>query len=166
MVSFSFCKITFIELAEKCTWKNRQSTNKAFESNWRNVVQQSSNRGCLDSMRPSYNECRSWWKYNSRVRYVWGKTSSIFISWIYYYLNSGARIWITNTITSFQATVELHGAHTRGQLVLEKRSKSLKSSNNSKTKGSNEASAHSGIIHVVLEVDVEKLKNFMINGLS
>ena len=70
------------------------------------------------------------------------------------------------TITSFQATVELHGAHTRGQLVLEKRSKSLQSSNNSKTKGSNEASANSGIIHVVLEVDVEKLKKFMINGLS
>ena len=91
MISFSFCKITFIGLAEKCTWKNRQSTNKAFESNWRNVVQQSSNRGCLDSMRPSYNECRFWWKYNSRVRYVWGKTSSIFISWIYYLFKR--RLW-------------------------------------------------------------------------
>ena len=48
----------------------------------------------------------------------------------------------------------------------EKRSKSLQSSNSSKTKGSNEASANSGIIHVVLEVDVEKLKEFIINGLS
>ena len=50
--------------------------------------------------------------------------------------------------------------------MLEKRSKTLKSSNNLKTKGSDEASANSGIVHVVLEVDDEKLKNFMINGLS
>ena len=61
--------------------------------------------------------------------------------------------------------MELHGFHTRGQLVLEKRSKSLKSGNNYKTKGSHEAAANAGIIHVVLEVDVEKLKEFMLNGL-
>ena len=71
-----------------------------------------------------------------------------------------------NITSFFQATVELHGYHTRGQLVLEKRSKSLKNSNNSKTKGSNEAATNAGIIHVVLEVDTEKLKEFMINGLS
>ena len=56
--------------------------------------------------------------------------------------------------------------HTRGQLILEKRSKSLIKSNTSRTKGSIDAAQSAGIVHVVLEVDVDMLKQYMINGLS
>ena len=73
----------------------------------------------------------------------------------------------SNELTdTFQATVELHGEHTRGQLVLEKRGKSLKNSNNAKTKGSNEDSVDAGKLHLILEIDVEKLKRQIINALS
>lgn len=38
--------------------------------------------------------------------------------------------------------------------------------NTSRTKGSNDAATNAGIVHVVLEVDVDMLKQYMINGLS
>ena len=76
------------------------------------------------------------------------------------------RLTSYNSTVHFQATVELHGQHTRGQLVLEKRGKSLKNSKNAKSKGSNEDSVDAGMIHVILEMDVEKLKQLIINALS
>ena len=68
-----------------------------------------------------------------------------------------------------QATVEVHGYHTRGQLVLEKRNKNLVKSHSPSdaNKNANDAkSQRAGIAHVVLSVDVEKLKNCLTQGLS
>ena len=68
-----------------------------------------------------------------------------------------------------QATVEIHGYHTRGQLVLEKRNKNLVKSHSQfdANENANDAkSQRAGIAHVVLSIDVEKLKNCLIQGLS
>ena len=68
-----------------------------------------------------------------------------------------------------QATVEVHGYHTRGQLVLEKRNKNLKKSHSQFDANENANDAkyqRAGIAHVVSSIDVEKLKNCLIQGLS
>ena len=54
----------------------------------------------------------------------------------------------------------------RSVAVREKRGKTLKNSNNAKTKGSNVDSVDAGILHVILEMDVEKLKKLIIKALS
>ena len=59
----------------------------------------------------------------------------------------------------------MQGSHTRGQLVLEKRSKHLQDSNQSTLKKANEESANAGMVDVVLSVDVEKLKDCLMKGL-
>lgn len=51
-------------------------------------------------------------------------------------------------------------------MVLEKRGKSLKNSKNAKTKGSNEDSVDAGKLHLILEMDIEKLKKQISNALS
>ena len=68
-----------------------------------------------------------------------------------------------------QATVELHGCHTRGQLVLEKRFKNMvrSYSKSDMNKTANDAkSQRAGVVLIVLSVDVEKLKMFLIRQLS
>ena len=49
--------------------------------------------------------------------------------------------------------------------MLEKRSKNLINSNKPKKKETNEASKNAGMAHVVLSVDMEKLKDCLMNGL-
>ena len=59
----------------------------------------------------------------------------------------------------------MQGSHTRGQLVLEKRSKKLIKMNQPSLKQAKEESTKGGMVHVVLSVDVEKLKDCLMNGL-
>ena len=68
-----------------------------------------------------------------------------------------------------QATVELHGSHTRGQLVLDKRNKNLANSHNKSDlnqTANGVKSQHAGVVIMVLSVDVEKLKMCLIRQLS
>ena len=60
----------------------------------------------------------------------------------------------------------MHGSHTRGQLVLEKRRKTLLKPSEPELKKAEEKSRSAGIVNVVLSVDVEKFKECLIHGLS
>ena len=68
-----------------------------------------------------------------------------------------------------QATVELHGCHTRGQLVLDKRNKNLANSHNKSDlnqTANGVKSQRAGVVIIVSSVDVEKLKKCLIRELS
>ena len=68
-----------------------------------------------------------------------------------------------------QATVELHGCHTRGQLVLDKRNKNPLQSYSifDLNKTENDVKSwRAGIVLIVFSVDVEKLEKCLIRELS
>ena len=80
-------------------------------------------------------------------------------------MNSAAQV----DFLLLQATVELHGCHTRGQLVLDKRNKNpVKSySKLDLNKTANDVkSRRAGVVLIVFSVDVEKLKKCLIRELS
>ena len=58
----------------------------------------------------------------------------------------------------FQATVELQGYKTRGQLVLEKRGKSY-TETDLRDRGEINDARKAGVVEVVLSVDAERLKD-------